>query len=348
MSVEKLHRAHKILVRGTNWIGDAVMTTPALSTLRAGCPDAEIVLLVNPLVAPLFQHHPAVDRILVYERKDRHRGIRGFLRMVRELRKERFDAAILFQNAIEAALLAWAARIPCRAGFPTDSRRVLLSDPVPLRPADLALHHTEYYLTLMRRLGFTPVDAGLNLHVTSAERDWAQRTMGSDNVIAMNPGAAYGSAKRWFPERFAAVADNLARRFEAKILLTGGPGESEIGEDIAAFMQCDCINMVGKTDVRQMMALLAESRLLITNDSGPMHVAAAFKTPIVAVFGSTDHTTTSPASEHVTIVRKDVECAPCLLRRCPTDHRCMKEISVEDVTAAAIELLEKTDENPDR
>lgn len=340
MSGEKLHSANKILVRGTNWIGDAVMTTPALMALRAGCPEAEIVLLVNPLVAPLFENHPAIDRVLVYARKGKHQGIRGFSRMVRELRMENFDVALLLQNAIEAALLAFAARIPCRVGYPTDARRLLLSDPVQLTPADKTLHHTEYYLTLLRRLNFDVPAAKLCLHVTPAELNWAQAILGSDNVIAMNPGAAYGSAKRWFPERFAAVGDTLSQRYGATILLTGGPGEREIGEDIAAFMQCDCINMVGKTSVRQMMALLASSRLLITNDSGPMHVAAAFDIPIVAVFGSTDHITTCPASEKVKIVRKEVNCAPCLLRQCPTDHRCMKNITSNDVTAAAIELLE--------
>lgn len=348
MPGEKLHSANKILVRGTNWIGDAVMTTPALMALRAGCPDAEIVLLTNPLVAPLFKHHPAVDRVLVYARKGKHRGLRGFYRMVRELRRENFDAALLLQNAIEAALLTFAARIPYRAGYPTDARRLLLSDPVNLNPGDKTLHHTEYYLTLLRRLGFATPQTSLCLHVTPAELDWARTTLESNNVIALNPGAAYGSAKRWFPERFAAVADTLAQRYGATILLTGGPGEREIGEEIGAFMQSDSINMVGKTDVRQMMALLASSRLLITNDSGPMHVAAAFDVPIVAVFGPTDHTTTSPASETVEIVRKEVDCAPCLLRQCPTDHRCMKNITPDDVIAAAIKLLEKVDEDSDR
>lgn len=348
MTGEALHRANKILVRATNWIGDAVMTTPALMALRHGCPDAEIVLLANPLVAPLFKNHPAVDRVLIYARKGEHKGLRGFCHMVRDLRREHFDAALLLQNAIEAALLVFAARIPCRVGYPTDARRLLLSDPVALSHADKTLHHTEYYLTLLHRLGFEAHNAGLHLHVTPDERDWAYSELKSDNVIAVNPGAAYGSAKRWLPERFAAVADILAQRYRATILLTGGPGEREIGEDIAAFMKCDCVNMIGRTTVREMMALLAGSRLLITNDSGPMHVAAALGVPIVAVFGSTDHTTTSPASEKVRIVRKEVECAPCLLRQCPTDHRCMKLITQNEVASAAIELLEKVDEDSDR
>lgn len=359
MATGALCKSKKILVRGTNWIGDAVMTTPALAALRSSCPQAQIVLLVNPLVAPLFQHHPAVDRVLIYAKKGRHRGIRGFFRMAQELRRERFDAAFLLQNAIEAALLTFVARIPRRAGYATDGRRLFLTDPVKLSTADKKLHHTAYYLTMLTRLGLRSKSsiqnpARLCLSLSTQERSWARTTLGGDNIVALNPGAAYGSAKRWFPERFAAVADALVQRFGATIVLTGGPAEQEIGADIASFMQHDCINMVGKTDVRQMMALLGACRLLITNDSGPMHVAAALDVPIVAVFGPTDHTTTSPLSTRVKIVRKEVECAPCLLRQCPTDHRCMQRINAEDVITAATDLLNdaelldnKADENSD-
>jgi heptosyltransferase-2 len=329
------------MVRGTNWIGDAVMTTPALSALRARYPEAEIVMLANPLVAELFRVHPAVDRVMVYDRKGRHRGLGGFLTMAHELRREKFDLAVLLQNAIEAALLAFVARIPCRAGYTTDGRRFLLTAPVTVTPEDKKRHHTDYYLELLRRLGIEGGDGRLCLAISDDEQSWADDVLGSERVIAMNPGAAYGSAKRWLPERFAEVADQLAERYQARILLTGGPGEKEIGRDIAAAMKHDVINMVGQTTVRQMMALLANSSLLVTNDSGPMHVASAFDIPIVAVFGSTDHTTTCPASERVRIVRKETDCAPCLLRQCPTDHRCMTAIEASDVIEAACELLDK-------
>jgi len=336
-----LQQPQRIVVRGTNWIGDAVMTTPALSALRACYPEAEIVMLANPLVAELFRVHPAIDRVMVYDRKGRHKGVGGFLTMANELRREKFDLAVLLQNAIEAALLAFVARIPCRAGYTTDGRRLLLNAPVTVTAADKLLHHTDYYLQLLGRLGIEGGDGRLCLTIDEQEQAWAESILGDERVIAVNPGAAYGSAKRWIPERFAEVADQLAARYQSRILLTGGPGESEIGQDIAAAMNHDVINMVGQTTVRQMMALLANSRLLVTNDSGPMHVASAFDIPIVAVFGSTDHTTTCPASERVRIVRKETDCAPCLLRQCPTDHRCMTAIEASDVIEAACELLEK-------
>ena len=343
MSVKPLGKKNlqRILVRGTNWIGDAVMTTPALSALRVHYPHAEIVMLANPLVAELFRYHPSVDRVLVYDKKGRHHGISGFGRMVRELRAQHFDGAVLLQNAIEAALLAVGAGISRRAGYTTDGRRLLLNYPVPVSAADKLLHHTDYYLQLLSRLGIEGGDGQLVLACTAEEQQWAAKLLDNDNVIAINPGAAYGSAKRWLPERFAAVADALAQRYAARILLTGGPGEVEIGNDIGAAMDTAVINMVGQTSVRQMMALLAHSRLLVTNDSGPMHVAAAFAVPIVAVFGSTDHTTTSPASDKIKIVRSATDCSPCLLRQCPTDHRCMTAISVADVVSAAVELLDR-------
>lgn len=334
------HSLKKILVRGTNWIGDAVMTTPALNALRANYPEAEIVMLANPLVAELFQFHPSIDRVVIYDRKGFHRGAAGFIRIIKEIRSHHFDAAFLLQNAIEAALLAAFAGIPRRAGYTTDGRRLLLNYPVTITKQDRLRHHTDYYCQLLARLGIADGDGQLCLACTDEEQQWAAALLDSDNVIAVNPGAAYGSAKRWLPERFAEVADTLANRYGAKIVLTGGPGEKEIGCDIAAAMDAEVINMVGKTSVRQMMALLANSRLLISNDSGPMHVAAAFSVPIVAVFGSTDHTTTCPASQNVKIVRKQTDCAPCLLRQCPTDHRCMTAISADDVLAAAFELLD--------
>ena len=331
---------HKILVRATNWLGDAVMTTPALVGLRSHYPDAEIVLLANPLVAQMFSCHPSIDRVMVYDKRGVHKGFKGFWRMVNELRRQHFDGVVLLQNAIESALLAICAGIPCRAGYTTDGRRLLLNYPVTVSRADKLLHHTVYYRQLLLRLGISAADVPVSLACSEAEHKWATELLADENVIAINPGAAYGSAKRWLPERFAEVADTLAGRYGAKIVLTGGPGEREIGDDIAQAMHAPVLNMVAQTSVRQMMALLAHSRLLVSNDSGPMHVASAFSVPIVAVFGSTDHTTTCPASGNVRIVRKPTDCAPCLLRQCPTDHRCMTAITAADVIQAATELLD--------
>jgi len=323
------------------------MTTPALRAIRESFPNARVTVLANPLVAPLFTVHGAVDDVIIYDRKGVHAGLRGKMRLARELGTRRFDLAILLQNAFDAALIAWLARIPRRMGYRTDGRGPLLTHGVPVDGATRRLHHVEYYLSMLARFGITTRNRHLEL-ATTADEDAAMGKLlaghgirGGDTILGINPGATYGAAKRWYPERFAAVADELARRWDARVVVTGGPGEAAIAADIAAAMTTPCVVMAGKTSVRELMALIKRCDSFITNDSGPMHIAAAFNVPLVAVFGPTDHTTTSPWSERAVIVRRDTDCAPCLLRECPTDHRCMTGVSVDDVMKAALSLWER-------
>lgn len=331
----------RIMVRSTNWVGDAVMTTPAMTDLRLAFPEAEIVVVANPLVAQLFTHHPCCDRVLVYDKKGPHKGWGGLWRFARQLSSERFDLAVLLQNAIEAAIMAWFAGIPRRAGYRTDVRRLLLTHGVAVGPEQKLLHHTEYYRHMLGRICSNEGDGRLCLVCSEAEKAWAARTLTGDRWVAINPGAAYGSAKRWLPERFAEVADSLSRDFDLQVVLTGGPAEQEIGRDIEKAMHRPVLNLIGRTSVRQLMAVLESCRLVVTNDSGPMHVAAAFDVPTVAVFGPTDHTTTSPWSHRSRIVRRETDCAPCMLRQCPTDHRCMRAVTADDVLEVARDLLEE-------
>ena len=329
----------RIFIRSTNWIGDAVMTTPAMGRVRAAFPGADITVAANPTVAQLLRHHPDCDRLLVYDKKGVHRGLGGLLRFCAEVRREQFDLAILFQNAIEAAIMTTLAGIPRRAGYNTDCRGFLLTHSVSGWRRARLLHHTDYYLNMLAGLGLQGGDGCLRLHCTEDELSWAREQLSDDWWVAINPGATYGSAKRWFPERFAAVADELAEEFSARILLVGGPDERSIAGEVAVSMRTQPLNLAGETSVRQLMALLSRCRLLVTNDSGPMHVAAAFGIPIVAVFGSTDHTTTSPRAASCRIVRQPTECAPCLKTKCPTDHRCMTAVSAADVLEATRNLL---------
>lgn len=329
----------RIMIRAVNWIGDAVMSTPAMGAVRAAFPAAEITVVANPLVAELFRYHPYCDRVLVFDKQGEHAGSAGFVRFCRQLRREQFDLAILLQNAFEAALMAFLARVPLRAGYRTDHRGLLLNLGVAAVDKKHGMHHVDYYLHCLEQLGVTGGDGALRLAVTEAERGWAEQILGAGRWMAINPGASYGAAKRWIPERFAEVADGLAARYGAGIVLTGGPGEQEIGRDIEAAMKVVPRNLIGQTTVREMMALLERCDLMISNDSGPMHVAAALDTPIVAVFGPTDHTTTSPAGKACRIVRQPVECAPCMLRECPIDHRCMTRITSAQVLEAAEALL---------
>lgn len=322
-----------------NWIGDAVMATPALMALRRNFPEANITVVANPLVAQLFPSHPGCDRVIVFDKHGQHKGWRGFWRFCRELRRECIELAVLLQNAFEAAIMAVLAGIPRRAGYRTDGRGPLLTEGVAAVDKKHGMHHVDYYLHMLRQLGLQAVDRQTCLALTPAEQQRGRELLGGGDWIAVNPGASYGAAKRWIPERFAAVADGLAAGFGVRVVLTGGPGECDIGRDIEQAMTAAPLNLIGQTSVRELMAVLAHCRLVVTNDSGPMHIAAAFGVPIVAVFGPTDHTTTSPASDNCRIVRQEVDCAPCMLRECPTDHRCMTGVTADAVLAAACELL---------
>jgi heptosyltransferase-2 len=329
----------RVMVRMPNWIGDAVMATPALAAIRENFPEAQIMVVANPLVANLFDFHPCCDRVFVFDKRDRHQGAAGFWQFCRDLRRERFDLAVLLQNAFEAALMAVLAGIPLRAGYRTDGRGLLLTAGVPTVDKKHGLHHVDYYLRILQHLGLAAGSRQLRLALDPAEEQWAAGCLGPGEWLAVNPGASYGSAKRWIPERFAAVADGLAAEYGVKVVLTGGPGERKIGADIVQAMRHHPLNLIGSTSVRELMAVLSRCRLMVTNDSGPMHIAAAFGVPTVAVFGPTDHTTTSPLGENCRIVRNAVDCAPCMLRECPIDHRCMERITADAVLSAARELL---------
>lgn len=327
------------MVRTANWVGDAVMTLPAMMAIRETYPQAQIVVVANPLVAQLLENHPACDEIIVFNKRTEHAGILGMLKFASALRRQKFDCAILFQYAFEAALMSFLAGIPRRVGFTTDGRRFLLTHPVPFGEGEKTSHQTDAFL---RIVNYYDIGAGSKVQALALlenERQWAKEQLPEGPVAVINPGAAYGAAKRWYPERFAEVADLLAKEYGMTAVLTGGPGEVEIGEDIASAMQAPVLNLIGKTSVRQMMSLIDAASLMITNDSGPMHVAAAFKVPIVAIFGPTNHTTTSPFTDDYRIVRNNVECSPCMLRECPIDHRCMDRVTVDDVMKAVRSFL---------
>lgn len=335
----------RILVRGTNWIGDAVLTTSALMALRAGFPKARISLLVKPAIAELLQGHPAVDEIVLYRDPGPHSGLGGKLSLARLLNRGRYDLAILLQNAFEAALVTTLAGIPNRYGYATDGRSFLLTHRVSLTPQIRRKHQAEYYLELLRPLGI-PVDpVAPTLRTTPEEDASAVGLLSSLGVpagrflIGLNPGSTYGAAKRWIPERFAEVADRVAAEHGGHVLIFGGRGEEALGATIAGMMAASSTVLSGRTTVRQLMALIKQCRLFMTNDTGPMHIAAAFGVPLVAIFGPTDPVTTSPFGEGHELIRKPVDCSPCLLRECPIDHRCMQRISAEEVYEAAVRQL---------
>lgn len=337
----------RIVVRGPNWLGDAVMCEPALTQVRTLFPQADITLLVKPAIADLLAHHPAVTRTLVYDDRGRHAGLTGKWTLAGVLRRHWFDLAILFQNAFEAALISFLAGIPRRYGYATDGRSLLLSDPVLVPPRSAQRHQVEYYWDLLKPLGGQGQPPAPRLFVTPEETALiagrlAEAGIGvSDLVIGVNPGSTYGHAKRWLPERYAEVVNRVVKDVQAQsgrrvgVAIVGAKGEEPLGKAIADQIKTRSVVCSGQTTVRELMALVKRCQLFLTNDTGPMHVAAAFNVPLVAVFGPTDWKTTSPFRVDAQLVRQPVSCAPCLLRECPIDHRCMTGVTVEQVQAAA-------------
>jgi len=337
-------KVRRILIRAVNWIGDAVMTTPAIGMVREFYPHAEITVLANPLVAEVFSPHDWVDKVMVFDRTGAHQGVGGRFRLASELRRRSFDLAIILPNSFDSALVPWLAGIPVRLGKGSDGRSLLLSGRYSEGKASPLRHEVQYYRNLVRHFGITGKDVLPRLCTTPDEDRAAEGLLAAggiaaeENVIAINPGATYGSAKRWYPDRFAEVARRLAAEWRAKVVIFGSPGEAGIAADIERRLGGACLNMAGKTTVRELMALIKRCNFMVTNDSGPMHVAAAFGVPLAAVFGPTDHTGTAPYTTRAAIIRKDTACAPCKLRECPTDHRCMTAITADDVVAAALEV----------
>ncbi len=341
----------RILVRGPNWLGDAVMCEPALGGLQRLFPEAQITLLVKPAVADLFAGHPALTRVLTYDSKGRHMGLSGKWALAGELRQQGFDLAILFQNAFEAAFLTFLASVPRRYGYATDGRSLLLSDPVAPPDRRTLVHQVHYYWDLLKPLGLTGDPAEPTL-VVSAEEEQAMAgrfakggLTESDIVVGINPGSTYGAAKRWLPERFAEATERLCRTVcdsgdrQVGVVIFGAKGEERLGREIAARLTSRSLVLSGATTIRELMAAVKRCALLLTNDTGPMHIAAAFKVPVVAIFGPTDWRTTSPFGDAHAVVRQPVDCAPCLLRECPIDHRCMTGVSVDQVYEAATKRL---------
>lgn len=340
----------KILVRATNWIGDAVMSLPALGALRAHHPGAHIAVLARPWVADLYRHEPFADEIIPYQPA---RGLAGFTarrRMAAYLEAQHFDCAVLFQNAFDAALLAWLAKIPRRIGYDRDARGLLLTDPVRL-PArhEIPLHESFYYLELLRRVGWLdqlPSQALICLAGSKRARTAGTARFHSEGVaspiIGVSPGAAYGNAKRWLPERFAEAAAAVARQAGAFVALFGSAAERDVCESIKDALAAgglEARNFAGATTLGEFIERAAACALFLTNDSGAMHVASALGVPSVTVFGATNHVTTGPTGPLAQVVRHDVACSPCMLRECPIDHRCMRAVGSREVAETALQLL---------
>lgn len=340
----KAFAAAAILVRAPNWVGDAVMSLPALRAVRERFPAAHLAVLARPWVAGLYARERAVDRVIHYTAPGGWR--RWKERRAAAAALAGFDCAILFPNSFDSALVAWMAGIPARIGYRRDGRGPLLTHAIaPPHPGDIPRHERFYYLELLRRAGILealPPVRYILLDNLEAARESGRALLAAAGlpapVIGVSPGAAYGGAKRYPPERFAAAAGEIAASTGASVALFGSAGERPLCDSIAQTLDVPAHNFAGRTTLAEFADLAAACAVFLTNDSGAMHVASAAGVPTVAVFGATDDTTTGPAGPLARVVREQVPCSPCMLRECPIDHRCMTAIAPARVARAALEL----------
>jgi heptosyltransferase II len=343
-------RIKRVVVRGTNWVGDSVMTIPALRALRRVLPDAHITLVIRPGTKGIFSEVDFIDDIIVYNRK----GALSVIPQIREWRRRQFDLAVLFQNAFEAALIPFLSQVPLRLGYATESRQALLTHPLPLPDWRSSKHEVFYYLYLVTALeqllfGTSAMceaepDAQIRLSdVRKAEAAELMHTFGvsdDDAVVAICPGSINSRAKRWPAEAFAELADRLIET-NRRVVLIGSKDELDVTEDVTRRMQRQPVVLTGKTTLVQVTAVLDRADLIVTNDTGPAHIGAALGRPTLVIFGPTNPLTTRPFSPEAEVLRHPPECAPCMLRDCPIDHRCMTAITVEEVFERSHALLKR-------
>ncbi len=341
------HQAKKIWLRAVNWLGDAVLTLPLLEHLRRLFPWARITVAALPRVASLYAGQSAVDQVLVLPPHPPETPARRWLQAVASWRRERFDLAVICPNSLGSALEASLAGIPHRLGYARPDRSWLLTHRVYRSPALAAIHQVYHYQALLRPLGPVWLDGYPQICLRPEERRAARQLLQANGwqpqqaLIGLAPGAAYGPAKQWPPERFAAVADNLQRQYQTFAVLLGGSADRETARRVAQAMQTPILDLAGRTDLRQALSLLSLLAVLVTNDSGLMHAAAALGIPVVAIFGSTDPNRTGPFTPLATVLRHPFACSPCFRRTCPQDYVCLTAVTVPEVTAAAVSWLEK-------
>jgi heptosyltransferase-2 len=344
MKTIKPYQLGRIVVRSPTWVGDAVMSVAALRELRRLLPGSHITVAAPRGTSDIFIEADFVDDVLVVES--------GFWPALRQLRRGKFDLALLFQNAFAAASLAFAARIPFRIGYDTDRRGFLLTNAFPVPSWKNEKHESFYYLNvvtelerlIVHSLPFSEAQPRFDLAVSRGRKDEARQLLvdkgaahGQPTVI-LCPGSVNSRAKRWPAERYAELSDRFIDR-GATVVLIGSPAEQDVAAEVRAQVRHQPLVLTGETTVAQMVALISVAEVLVTNDTGPAHIGAATGTPTLVIFGPTNPLTTYPMSPAAEIIREPPDCAPCMLRDCPIDHRCMTAISVDEVFQRAIAMM---------
>ncbi|MGE3954099.1 MAG: lipopolysaccharide heptosyltransferase II [Parachlamydiales bacterium] len=334
----------KIIVRMPNWIGDLVMATPLLTDLRRAFPEAEICAMCTAKLAPLLEHDPDINELFAFSRpsgwikKEEGRDVVG------TIRAGRYDLGILTTNSLSSAWWFWRGGVKRRLGFKTDGRWLFLNEGLPLPKTIEEQHLVLTYKALLEPLGISPSATKPRLYLQPDEIEAARALLAKRGVppgakiVGVNPGAAYGSAKCWLPERFREVIERLLEDPNLYVLCFGDSSGAPLVKQICSGLPNRVINLAGGTTLRELVALISLCDVVLTNDSGPMHIAAAMKRPLVAIFGSTSDLKTGPYGE-ATVIHKHVFCSPCYLKECPIDLRCMSRITASEVYSALLAKL---------
>ncbi len=346
---------NNLLIRGVNWVGDAVMTMPAIRAIRDNFKDSQISLLVKPWVMELFKNDPNINELIEY--KETYKSFLGKLSAASDIKKLDFNCAVLLQNAIDAALLSFLAGIPKRIGYKRDGRGLLLTEGINVSDDTLKMHHVQYYLNILEMAGMQAeyrlpfIYPDINSRLTSRKRlENLKRP-----VIGINPGAAYGSAKRWYSDRFGDVASRTIKELGGSVVIFGSQKEQPIGLEIISYIPDEILsdktvlNLTGRTSLFELGNMIAECDVILSNDSGPMHMTYATGTPLVALFGSTSPELTGPPDSsfdgaelgyNFRVLHAVIDCSPCFDRTCKYDHlECMDMISADEVFNAVKDLL---------
>ncbi len=344
---EDFSQVNRILVRGVNWVGDTILSYPTVQQLKSLFPKSHLAILLPSHLADLWKTFPYVDEIIPFQKKGGIGSVWEDLNLSQSLKERRFDLALILPRSFRSAFHIYFARIPIRIGYQNEGRSLFLTHRIRRTRETLNIHRVLYYQRLLEPFGKIENSPSPQIYLREEERRWADQVLKDLGIrrerplIGMNPGATYGLAKCWYPERFGELGKRLSEKWQASIFLFGKEEERPIVHEIQRHLGGKGIDLTGKTSLLQLAALLERCSLLVTNDTGTMHVAAAVGIPVVALFGSTPHRITGPWGDGHVVVRKEVACSPCWKRVCPTDHRCMELITVDEVEAAVNEKLEE-------
>jgi heptosyltransferase-2 len=334
-----------IIVRMPNWIGDLVMATPILSDLRKAYPQAHITAMCRSPICELLKEDPEINELFCFSKASGFSRREEKRNVIEKLRKGNYDLGILLTHSFSSAWWFWLGKVQNRLGYECNGRKLLLTQSLPFPKNIQNQHLVVTYKMLIEPLGIRVSNTPPRLYLSPKEIDGARALLKQHKIpdgaliVGINPGATYGSAKCWLPERFREVTERLLRDKDVYVVYFGDQATASVVKEICTGLPKRVINLAGITSLRELSSLISQCDVILTNDSGPMHIADALGTPIVALFGSTSEVVTGPYRSG-TLIHKHVECSPCYQRTCPIDFRCMKRIEADEVYEAIVKILQ--------